>query len=107
METTALLSSARFFAFTSGRFAASVNAANVGGTTVCAANFYGAPLDANDATAAVATKGCTACPTNSESVAGSTTLADCQVKAGYYIATKSDVDDDATNLVISAATANS
>ena len=65
--------------------ASTVNAVNARGTCICAANYYGSPLDASDATTAVATKGCTACPTNTEAVAGSSALSDCKVKAGYYM----------------------
>jgi len=86
--------------------ASSVNVVTVGGTSVCAANYYGTPLDTNDATLLVATKGCTACPANSEAVAGSIPLSACTVKAGYYIATKATSATDATGLVISAIPAN-
>ena len=86
--------------------ASSVNVVTVGGTSVCAANYYGTPLDTNDATLLVATKGCTACPANSEAVAGSIPLSACTVKAGYYIATKATSASDATGLVISAIPAN-
>jgi len=79
---------------------------NAGGTTVCLANYYGVPKDANDALLAVATKGCTACPTNTASAQGTATLAGCTVKAGYYIATKANSATDATSLVISATLAN-
>jgi len=70
----------------SGCGASTVNAVNTRGTCICAPNYYGTPLDASDATTAVATKGCTACPANSISVAGTgTTIADCKVSAGYYL----------------------
>jgi len=87
--------------------ATTVNALNARGTCICAPNYYGSPLDASDATAAVATKGCTACPTNSESASGgAANLAACTVKAGFYIATKSTSSSDVTGLVISTSTAN-
>jgi len=86
--------------------ASSVNVVTVGGTSVCAANYYGAPTSTTSG--AVATGGCTACPTNSESAAGgAANLAACTVKAGYYIATESTSASDAASLVISQVPANS
>jgi hypothetical protein len=64
--------------------ASSVNVVTVGGTSVCAANYYGAPTSTTSG--AVATGGCTACPAKSVSVAGTgTTIAHCLVSAGYYL----------------------
>jgi phenylpyruvate tautomerase PptA (4-oxalocrotonate tautomerase family) len=86
--------------------ASTVNVVTVGGTSVCAANYYGDPTSTTSG--AVATGGCTACPTNSESAAGGAAdLAACTVKAGYYIATESATTTDATGLVISQVPANS
>jgi hypothetical protein len=64
-----------------------INVVTAGGTSVCAANYYGAPKDASGVELAVASQGCTQCPTNSVSTAGTTTLAGCTVSAGFYIQT--------------------
>ena len=62
--------------------ASSVNVVTVAGTVHCKAGYYGTPTPAN----AVATGGCTACPANSVSVAGTgTTISNCLVSAGYYL----------------------
>ena len=48
------------------------------------AGYYGTPTSTTSG--AAATGGCTACPANSVSVAGTgTTIADCKVSAGYYL----------------------
>ena len=72
------------------------------GTCVCAAGFFGAPSKAVSGAQKQETTnpdaGCSACPTNTESaytaantpaLAGGT-FADCKVKPGYYISTKSN-----------------
>ena len=46
--------------------------------TACAAGYYGTSTD-------FAGAGCTACPSNTESPAGTTALSGCTVKAGYYL----------------------
>ena len=63
--------------------ASTVNAVNARGTCICAPDYYGAPTSTTSG--AVATGGCTACPTNTEAVAGSSALSGCKVKAGYYM----------------------
>merc|ERR1719258_864551 len=49
------------------------------GTCRCKADYYGTPLDANDAQLAVVTKGCTACPSSANAAAGSTAIESCNV----------------------------
>ena len=87
-----------------------INTVAIGGTCRCAATHYGIPEDANGATAAVATQGCTPCPTNSEtaytSAVPSGTLADCKVKPGYYISrAANDLTNSGNTLVITSAPA--
>jgi hypothetical protein len=77
--------------------------ADSAGTTVCAADFYGTPTSSSPG---VADGGCTACPTNSESTAGTTTLAGCTVTAGFYIATKATSATIVGPLAISATLAD-
>jgi hypothetical protein len=83
---------------------------STGGATASAvctqspANKYYAGL--KDLTSSYTAETATPCPDNSESVAGSSELADCKVKAGYYISTESATASDATSLVISIAPAD-
>jgi len=86
-----------------------INTVAVGGTCRCASTHYGTPQDVNGYTTGAATQGCTGCPTNSETAYTATaapggTVADCKVKAGYYISAFKQTTPFATIIQTSAGT---